>query len=85
MACRRTDGSRPSEPRMRLWRGTGFGIDTFGIGEDTGQPVTIEYKAPWPWSVDRERRGQLLCSLPHRHADGTAPAWLDPLELIEKL
>jgi arylsulfatase len=37
-----------------------FGIDTFGIGEDTGQPVTIEYKAPWPWSVDRERWGQLL-------------------------
>ncbi len=24
-----------------------FGIDTFGIGEDSGQPVTHEYEAPF--------------------------------------
>jgi arylsulfatase len=24
-----------------------FGIDTFGIGEDSGQPVTHEYRAPF--------------------------------------
>lgn len=24
-----------------------FSIDTFGIGEDSGQPVTPDYKAPF--------------------------------------
>ena len=27
-----------------------FGIDTFGIGEDSGQPVTHEYEAPFPFT-----------------------------------
>ncbi|QIK64784.1 arylsulfatase [Leucobacter viscericola] len=32
-----------------------FGIDTFGIGEDTGQPVTMEYRPPFKFSgrIDR--------------------------------
>ncbi len=27
-----------------------FGIDTFGIGEDSGQPVTFDYKAPFAFT-----------------------------------
>jgi hypothetical protein len=24
-----------------------FGVDTFGVGEDSGQPVTFDYKPPF--------------------------------------
>jgi arylsulfatase len=27
-----------------------FGIDTFGIGEDTGQPVTNAYQSPFKFN-----------------------------------
>ncbi|WP_299466750.1 hypothetical protein [uncultured Gimesia sp.] len=27
-----------------------FGIDTFGIGEDSGQPVTTDYKPPFKFT-----------------------------------
>jgi arylsulfatase A-like enzyme len=30
--------------------GARFGIDTFGIGEDSGQPVTSDYEAPFPFT-----------------------------------
>ena len=31
-----------------------FGINTFGIGEDSGQPVTFEYKAPFAFTEEIE-------------------------------
>jgi hypothetical protein len=33
----------------------GFGIDTFGVGEDTGQPVTEAYQPPFPFNGEIER------------------------------
>jgi arylsulfatase A-like enzyme len=33
----------------------GFGIDTFGLGSDTGSPVTNTYKAPFPFTGTIER------------------------------
>jgi arylsulfatase len=27
-----------------------FGVDTFGIGQDTGQPVVFEYEPPFPFT-----------------------------------
>jgi len=32
-----------------------FGIDTFGVGEDTGQPVTTDYKAPFRFTGEISR------------------------------
>lgn len=32
-----------------------FGIDTFGIGEDTGQPVTVQYKPPFKFTGEIEK------------------------------
>ncbi|MNW12656.1 hypothetical protein D3C71_2104080 [compost metagenome] len=32
-----------------------FGIDTFGVGEDTGQPVTSAYQAPFKFNGQIER------------------------------
>ena len=31
-----------------------FGVDTFGIGEDSGQPVTFDYKAPFAFTGEIE-------------------------------
>ena len=40
---------------MEATVGGRFGIDTFGIGEDSGQPVTHDYKAPnkFTGAIDR--------------------------------
>jgi hypothetical protein len=32
-----------------------FGIDTFGVGEDTGQPVTPAYRPPFPFNGTVEK------------------------------
>jgi hypothetical protein len=32
---------------MKATVGGPFGIDTFGIGEDAGQPVTFDYAPPF--------------------------------------
>jgi len=32
-----------------------FGIDTFGVGSDTGSPVTNTYKPPFPFTGKIER------------------------------
>jgi len=31
-----------------------FGIDTFGVGEDTGQPVVFDYAPPFPFTGEIE-------------------------------
>jgi arylsulfatase len=41
------DGQKVGEGKMDATVGGRFGIDTFGIGEDTGQPVTPDYKPPF--------------------------------------
>ncbi|MCA9234342.1 MAG: hypothetical protein KDA44_02670 [Planctomycetales bacterium] len=38
------------EAQMEAAVGGRFGIDTFGIGEDSGQPVTNAYKPPFPFT-----------------------------------
>ncbi|WP_339900461.1 hypothetical protein [uncultured Gilvimarinus sp.] len=32
-----------------------FGVDTFGIGEDTGQPVSVAYKPPFAFTGEIEK------------------------------
>lgn len=32
-----------------------FGIDTFGIGEDSGQPVTQDYRSPFKFNGTIEK------------------------------
>jgi arylsulfatase len=32
-----------------------FGVDTFGIGEDSGQPVTFDYKPPFRFTGEIEK------------------------------
>lgn len=44
------DGETVAEGEMPATVGARFGIDTFGIGEDTGQPVTSDYEAPFPFT-----------------------------------
>lgn len=40
---------------MKATVGGRFEIDTFGIGEDSGQPVTPDYKAPFKFNGEIER------------------------------
>jgi arylsulfatase len=35
---------------MKATVGGRFGIDTFGIGEGTGRPVTCDYRPPFPFN-----------------------------------
>lgn len=44
------DGTPVAEGSMPATVGGRFGIDTFGIGEDSGQPVTTAYEAPFRFS-----------------------------------
>jgi arylsulfatase len=44
------NGEKVAEGRMEATVGGRFGIDTFGIGEDSGQPVTHAYKAPFKFT-----------------------------------
>jgi hypothetical protein len=47
--CRRTPRTEFS-----VWTGR-FGVDTFGIGEDSGQPVTFDYKPPFKFTGTIEK------------------------------
>jgi hypothetical protein len=33
-----------------------FGIDTFGVGEDSGQPVTFDFKPPFAFNGEIKER-----------------------------
>ena len=44
------NGEKVAEGEMKATVAGRFGIDTFGIGEDTGQPVTSAYMAPFPFT-----------------------------------
>ncbi len=44
------DGDRVAEGTVKATVGGRFGIDTFGIGEDSGQPVTHHYKPPFKFN-----------------------------------
>jgi arylsulfatase len=44
-----------AEGKMKATVGGRFGIDTFGIGEDSGQPVTFDYKPPFAFTGEIEK------------------------------
>jgi arylsulfatase len=46
----KVNGKPVGEAKMSATVAGRFGIDTFGIGEDTGQPVTNAYKAPFKFT-----------------------------------
>jgi len=48
------DGTKVAEGKMKATVGGRFGIDTFGIGEDTGQPVTFAYEPPFAFTGEIE-------------------------------
>ncbi|ADJ29353.1 arylsulfatase [Nitrosococcus watsonii] len=49
------DGEQVAQKKMAGSVGGGFGIDTFGIGADTGQPVINDYKPPFPFTGEIEK------------------------------
>ncbi len=49
------NGEKVAEGRMEATVGGRFGIDTFGIGEDSGQPVTHDYTAPFKFTGEIEK------------------------------
>ncbi len=48
------NGKKVAEGKMEATVGGRFGIDTFGIGEDTGQPVTFDYDPPFAFNGEIE-------------------------------
>ena len=44
------NGKKVGEGRIDATVAGRFGIDTFGVGEDTGAPVANTYKAPFPFT-----------------------------------
>lgn len=46
----KVDGETVADGEMKATVPTRFGIDTFGIGEDSGQPVTNAYKPPFKFT-----------------------------------
>ncbi|MEJ8853098.1 arylsulfatase [Variovorax robiniae] len=48
----KVNGETVGTGSMEATVGGRFGIDTFGVGEDTGQPVTPAYKAPFKFNGD---------------------------------
>ncbi len=46
----KVDGTVVAEGKMEATVGVRFGIDTFGIGEDSGQAVTDAYQAPFKFT-----------------------------------
>ncbi len=46
----KVNGKAVAEGTMKDTVPARFGIDTFGIGEDSGQPITFDYKAPFKFS-----------------------------------
>ena len=51
----KVNGKQVAKGTMDATVGGRFGIDTFGIGEDTGQPVTFDYKPPFAFTGTIER------------------------------
>lgn len=49
------NGKKVSEGKMEATVGGRFGIDTFGVGEDSGQPVTPAYKPPFKFNGKIEK------------------------------
>jgi arylsulfatase len=49
------DGKDVAQGKMAATVPGRFGIDTFGIGEDTGQPVTNAYKPPFAFNGEIEK------------------------------
>ncbi|QRM54931.1 sulfatase-like hydrolase/transferase [Sinorhizobium sp. BG8] len=46
------DDKKVAEGKIEKTVAGRFGIDTFGIGEDSGQPVTFDYKPPFTFNGD---------------------------------
>jgi arylsulfatase len=46
----KVNGEKVGEGQMDATVPGRFGVDTFGIGQDTGQPVTFEYKPPFAFN-----------------------------------
>ena len=46
----KVDGQNVGEARIDATVAARFGVDTFGIGEDSGQPVTFDYAPPFKFS-----------------------------------
>ncbi|WP_425397534.1 arylsulfatase [Aeoliella sp.] len=51
----KVNGKTVGTGEMKATVGGRFGIDTFGIGEDTGQPVTDAYKPPFKFTGQIEK------------------------------
>jgi arylsulfatase A-like enzyme len=49
------NGEKVAEGEMPATVAGRFGIDTFGIGEDSGQPVTLDYKPPFAFTGEIEK------------------------------
>lgn len=49
------DGTEIAQGSMAATVPARFGIDTFGIGEDSGQPVTQDYQAPFRFTGEIEK------------------------------
>ncbi|WP_343124701.1 arylsulfatase [Rubritalea squalenifaciens] len=49
------NGEKVAEGKMEATVGGRFGIDTFGIGEDSGQPVNLKYKPPFKFNGEIEK------------------------------
>ena len=48
------DGTQVAQEKMDATVPGRFGADTFGIGMDTGQPVTTDYKVPFAFTGEIE-------------------------------
>jgi arylsulfatase len=51
----KVDGNLVAEGQLQATVPGRFGIDTFGIGEDSGQPVTFDYEAPFKFTGEVEQ------------------------------
>ncbi len=51
----KVNGEKVAEGKMEATVGGRFGIDTFGIGEDSGQPVTNAYQPPFKFTGEIEK------------------------------
>ena len=55
MTTLKVNGKPVADGKMTATVAGRFGIDTFGIGEDTGQPVTSAYKPPFKFNGKIEK------------------------------
>jgi arylsulfatase len=44
------NGQKVGEGKMKATLCARFGVDTFGVGEDSGQPVTPDYEPPFKFT-----------------------------------